>query len=86
MTEMKAKVDRWREVKILSDKDAEAQLSGEELEAHKSYHANFKEDLEKTKELVGMMMKDLDPPKVKPKGIKQKKRDKWARIQGYSHS
>ena len=84
MAEFKVKSDRWREIKGLSDVKAEQQLSGDKLETFKQYHADFKEDLEKTKQVVTMLMKDLDPPKVQPKGKNQRKRDKFAREQAYS--
>lgn len=84
MAENKVKSDRWREIKGLSDEEAEKQLSGDELEIFKTYHVDFKEDLEKTKQVVKMLMKDLDPVKVQPKGKNQRKRDKFAREQAYS--
>mmetsp|Transcript_35638 Transcript_35638/g.42562 ORF Transcript_35638/g.42562 Transcript_35638/m.42562 type:complete len:125 (+) Transcript_35638:56-430(+) len=84
MAEFKVKSDRWREIKGLSDEEAEKQLSGDELEIFKTYHVDFKEDLEKTKQVVNMLMKDLDPVKVQPKGKNQRKRDKFAREQAYS--
>merc|ERR1711862_116169 len=84
MAEQKAKADRWREIKVLSDEEAEKQLTGDELETFKAYHNDFTEDLEKTKKVVELMMKDLDPPRIKPKGKNQRKRDKWAREQAYS--
>mmetsp|Transcript_15136 Transcript_15136/g.17283 ORF Transcript_15136/g.17283 Transcript_15136/m.17283 type:complete len:134 (+) Transcript_15136:147-548(+) len=72
-----AKAIRWKEIRLLSDEDAAAQLSGEELESYNNYHSAIKEDLTKMKEIAGMMLKSLEPPKVKPKGKKQRKRDKW---------
>jgi len=83
MAEFKVKSDRWREIKGLSDEEAEKQLSGDELEIFKTYHVDFKEDLEKTKQVVKMLMKDLDPVKVQPKGKNQRKRDKFAREQAH---
>jgi len=84
MAENKAKSDRWREIKVLSDEEAEKQLSGEELEIFKTYHKDFKEDIDKTKQVVTMLMKDLDPPRIQPKGKNQRKRDKFEREQAYS--
>mmetsp|Transcript_1844 Transcript_1844/g.2655 ORF Transcript_1844/g.2655 Transcript_1844/m.2655 type:complete len:138 (+) Transcript_1844:127-540(+) len=75
------KADRWNEIRLLSDEEAEAQLSEEELESFKSYHSDVKEDIEKMKKIAELMLKDLEPPKVKPKSKGQKKRDAWARRQ-----
>jgi hypothetical protein len=72
-----AKANRWREIRLLSDEEAEKQLSGDELESFQSYHADIKEDLAKMKEIAAMMLKSLEPPTPPPKGKKQRKRDKW---------
>jgi len=74
-----AKANRWNEIRLLSDEEAEKQLSGEELETFKSYHADMKEDLSKMQDIAKMMLKSLEPPKVKAKGKKQRKRDAWAK-------
>lgn len=76
--ENQAKADRWNEIRFLSDEEAEAQLSGDELESYTGYHAEVKEGLEKLKGVSQMMLKSLEPPRVQPKGKKQRKRDKWA--------
>ena len=36
--EIKSTGDKWASIRLLSDEEAEAQLSGEELEAFKTYH------------------------------------------------
>lgn len=72
-----AKAERWNEIRLLSDEDAEAQLSGEELESFKEYHAENKADIVKMKGITEMMLKSLEPPKIQPKGKKQRKRDKF---------
>lgn len=72
-----AKAERWSEIRLLSDEDAEAQLSGEELESFKEYHADNKADIVKMKSIAEMMLKSLEPPKIQPKGKKQRKRDKF---------
>ena len=74
-----AKANRWKEIRLLSDEEAEAQLSGEELETFKNYHSAVKEDIEKMTQIAEMMLKSLEPPKVKAKGKKQRKRDAWAK-------
>jgi hypothetical protein len=71
---------RWREIRLLSDEDAEAQLEGEELETWKEYHQNVKDDIEKMKQVADMMMKSVEPPRIQPKGKKQRKRDRWAKV------
>ena len=81
MEENAKKAQRWREIRLLSDEEAQAQLSGEELESFTSYHAAVKEDIAKMKQIAEMMQKDLNPPKVDPKSKKQRKRDKWAKRQ-----
>ena len=75
-----AKAARWSEIRLLSDEEAEAQLSGDELESFKSYHADVKEGIEKLEKVAEMMLKSLEPPRVKAKGKKQRKRDKWAKV------
>lgn len=75
-----AKGARWSEIRLLSDEEAEAQLSGDELESYKSYHADVKEGIEKLEKVAEMMLKSLEPPRVKAKGKKQRKRDKWAKV------
>ena len=72
---------RWKEIRLLSDEEAEAQLEGEELETFKEYHQAVKDDIEKMKQIAEMMMKSVEPPRVKAKGKKQRKRDKWAKKQ-----
>ena len=73
------KSKRWSEIRLLDDDEAEKQLSGEELETFKSYHQDVKDDIEKMHSIATMMLKSLEPPKVKPKGKKQRKRDAFAR-------
>mmetsp|Transcript_11249 Transcript_11249/g.21042 ORF Transcript_11249/g.21042 Transcript_11249/m.21042 type:complete len:140 (+) Transcript_11249:131-550(+) len=79
--ERQAKADRWFEIRTLSKEEAEAQLSGEELEAHKRYYAELDEDMAKLQDIAKLMLKSLEPPTVKPKGKKQRKRDRWAKVQ-----
>lgn len=76
-----AKANRWKEIRLLSDEEAEKQLSGEELESFTSYHSAVKEDIVKMTSIAEMMLKSLEPPQVKPKGKKQRKRDAWAKKQ-----
>ena len=73
------KANRWKEIRLLSDEEAEKQLSGDELESYTSYHSYAKEDMEKLKSIATMMLKSLEPPRVKAKGKKQRKRDAWAK-------
>mmetsp|Transcript_3497 Transcript_3497/g.4070 ORF Transcript_3497/g.4070 Transcript_3497/m.4070 type:complete len:131 (-) Transcript_3497:55-447(-) len=81
IAENQAKADKWSSIRLLSDEEAEEQLSGDDLETFKEYHSNNKEDIEKLKGVATMMLKSLEPPVVAPKGKKQRKRDKWARTQ-----
>eukprot|EP01083_Nonionella_stella_P222378 793626_1 len=76
--EAQSKAERWSEIRLLSDEEAEAQLSGDELESYKGYHAEAKEGIDKLKGVAEMMLKSLEPPRVEPKSKKQRKRDKWA--------
>ena len=73
------KANWWKVIRLLSDEDAEDQLSGDELESYKSYHQAIKDDMVKMTEIAKLMMKSVEPPRVKPKGKKQRKRDKWAK-------
>jgi len=79
--ENKKIADRWASIRLLSDEEAEAQLSGEELANFKAYHSVIKEDMERMQKIAQMMLKNLEPPQVKPKTKGQRKRDKWARVQ-----
>jgi len=73
-----SKAERWKEIRFLSDEEAVAQLSGDELESYQGYHAEAKEGIEKLKSIAQLMMKSVEPPVVPPKGKKQRKRDRWA--------
>mmetsp|Transcript_19373 Transcript_19373/g.28641 ORF Transcript_19373/g.28641 Transcript_19373/m.28641 type:complete len:134 (-) Transcript_19373:92-493(-) len=69
--------NRWKEIRFLSDEEAVAQLTGDELESYQGYHADTKEGLNKLKGIAEIMLKSLNPPLIAPKGKKQRKRDKW---------
>ncbi len=81
-----AKAERWNEIRLLSDEEAQAQLSGDELESYTGYHAEVKEGIEKLQGIAQMMLKSLEPPRVKPKGKKQRKRDKWAKTKAIAEA
>lgn len=65
----------------MSAEEAEANLSGEELETYKRYYAETREGVLKMQELAKLMMKDVEPPRIAPKTKGQRKRDKWAKVQ-----
>lgn len=71
------KAERWRAIRHLSDEEAKAQLSGEELESYTNYHSGVKSDMERIAQVGELMCKEI--PKIKPKGKKQIKRDRWAK-------
>jgi len=71
------KADRWNEIRFLTDEEAVAQLTGDELESYQGYHSECKEGINKLKGVAEMMLKSLEPPQIKPKGKKARKRDKW---------
>merc|ERR1711862_1088271 len=75
------KLQRWKEIRFLSDEEAEATLSSEELEGYKAHHQRVKDDIEKAIELAKMMCDAIESTGVKPKTKGQKRRDKWARVQ-----
>ena len=77
----RSKAERWKEIRLLSDEEADAKLSGEELESYQNYHSAVKEDIEKMKKIAEMMLKNLEPPRVQPKTKGQRKRDAFARKQ-----
>lgn len=79
LREQKKIADRWRSIRVLSDEEAEKQLSGQELENFKAYHDTIKADFAKMRKIAEMMTQEY--VQIKPKGKKQKKRDKWARVQ-----
>lgn len=68
----------------MSQEEADAQLQGEELEAYNRYYKEMREGVLKMEELVKIMMKDVEPPRIAPKTKKQRKADKWAKEQAYS--
>jgi hypothetical protein len=70
--------DRWAEIRHYSAEEAKEKLSSEELETYEAYHAKKIASVTKMTEIVNMMMKNVDPPKIKPKGKAQRKRDKHA--------
>jgi hypothetical protein len=74
------KAERWRAIRLLSDEEAKEQLSGEELESYNNYHASVKTDIERAVEVAKLMLRDLEPERIKPKSKKQVKRDKWAKV------
>ena len=73
-----AKAQRWKQIRLLSDEEAQAQLSGEELEAYTRYHSEIKADMEKMYEIAKLIQKDLEPPKIPKKSKAQKNRDRFA--------
>jgi hypothetical protein len=75
------KITRWGEIRAMSADEAAANLAGEELEAYNNYYAEVREGVLKMQELAGLMMKDVDPPRIAPKTKGQRKRDKWALVQ-----
>lgn len=78
--EKEEKAERWRAIRLLSDEEAKEQLSGEELESYTNYHAGVKADIERAAEVAKLMLRDLEPERIKPKSKKQVKRDKWAKV------
>jgi len=75
------KANRWAEIRLLSDEDAKAQLTEEELETFTTYHREINEDIEKMRKIAEMMSKDVEIIKNKPKTKGQRKRDAFARKQ-----
>merc|ERR1712174_39954 len=75
------KLQRWKEIRFLSDEEAEATMAGEELEGYKAHHQRVKDDIEKAIELAKMMCDAIESTGVKPKTKGQKRRDKWASVQ-----
>lgn len=73
--------DRWAEIRLYSDEDAQAKLEGEELEAYTRYHTKVKGDIERAQELALMMAKAVEIPAPDKKSKTQRKKDKWARKQ-----
>jgi hypothetical protein len=65
----------------MTAEEADSQLEGEEREAYHEYHQEVREGVLKMQELAALMMKDVEPPRIKPKTKGQRKRDKWARVQ-----
>ena len=72
---------KWAEVRHLSKEEAESQLDGEWLEAHKRFHDKYDEDMTKMTEIATMLQKAIEPPRVQKKTKGQKRRDAWAKVQ-----
>eukprot|EP00804_Cyclotella_cryptica_P010421 CCRYP_018144-RA/>CCRYP_018144-RA protein AED:0.27 eAED:0.27 QI:184/1/1/1/1/1/2/1218/129 len=79
--ERASKIARWGEIRAMTQEEANAQLSVEELEAYNRYYAEMREGVLKMQELATIMMKNVEPPRIMPKTKGQRKRDKWARVQ-----
>eukprot|EP00986_Skeletonema_menzelii_P019037 scaffold27055_cov155-Skeletonema_menzelii.AAC.2 len=75
------KITRWGEIRSMTADEAAANLAGEELEAYNRYYEEVREGVLKMQELAGLMMKDVEPPRIQPKSKNQRKRDKWALVQ-----
>jgi hypothetical protein len=65
----------------MTAEEASSSLSGDELEAYNRYYAEMREGVLKMQELATIMMKGVEPPRIKPKSKGQRKRDAWARVQ-----
>uniref|UniRef100_A0A7S2EVV2 Uncharacterized protein n=1 Tax=Trieres chinensis TaxID=1514140 RepID=A0A7S2EVV2_TRICV len=74
-------VDRWAEIRLYSDEEAQEKLEGEELEAYTRYHQKVKDDMEKMKVIAEMMAKSVEIPQVAKKSKNQRKKDAWAKKQ-----
>lgn len=74
-------VDKWHEVRMLTREEAAAQLDGEWLEAHTRFYDKYDADMELMLEIKEKVATMIEPPQVQKKGLKQRKRDKWARVQ-----
>ena len=79
--EIKKISDKWAEVRHLSREEAESQLDGEWLEAYNRFFNKYDEDMEKMTQILEIVQKQIEPPKVQKKSKGQKKRDKWAKVQ-----
>ena len=79
--EIKKTVDTWREIRFLTREEADAQLEGDWLEAYNRFHEKYDADMELMLEIKEKVARMIEPPKVEKKGNKQRKRDKWAKIQ-----
>jgi hypothetical protein len=78
-------IKRWGEIRAMTQEEADAQLKGEELEAYNRYYKEMREGVLSMKALAELMMKDVEPPRIKPKSKSQRKRDRFLREQAYEH-
>jgi len=79
--ERSTQIARWSEIRSMTAEEASSSLSGDELEAYNRYYAEMREGVLKMQELATIMMKGVEPPRIKPKSKGQRKRDAWARVQ-----
>ena len=80
--ERATKIARWGEIRAMSNEEAAANLSPEDLETYTNYYTEVREGVLKMEELAKLIMQDVDKTKgIAPKTNGQRKRDKWARVQ-----
>lgn len=73
--------EKWNEIRHYSREEAAEKLDGEWLEAYNRYFEKFDKDMEFMMEIKEKVATLIEPPKVAKKGIKQRKRDAWAKKQ-----
>lgn len=73
--------NKWREAKMMTKEEAEANLEPEYLEAYNRYYEDWDKDIEKMTEIAEFLQGVLIPPQVPKKSKKQKKRDAFAKKQ-----
>lgn len=76
--EIKKIVDKWNEIRHM-DKEEAASLDGEWKEAYDRFHEKYDKDMERMKEIVKAVKKQIEPPKIGKKTKGQKKRDAFAK-------
>lgn len=79
--EIKKIADKWNQVRVMDREEAESSLDPEWLEAYNRYLKKFEDDMARMMEIQEKMAKQIEPPKVQKKSLKQKKRDMWAKVQ-----
>ena len=75
------KLQRWKEIRFLSEEEAAASLNEEELKGYTAHRQQVKDDIETAIELTTMICAAMDNKEQKPKTKGQRKRDKWAAVQ-----
>jgi arginyl-tRNA--protein-N-Asp/Glu arginylyltransferase len=73
---------KWNAVRHMSTEEANSTLDKEWKAAYNRYYEKYDKDMQNMEEIVSKLKTMIEPPKVEKKTNGQRKRDKWAKVQG----